>query len=80
MTLLQTRSLTSRASSRARCLSKKDMGIGLSRENFSHRLQALPTSLAQLPKTEKLDLGWNKLTRLTAWIEHLEQRGCTVLL
>ena len=35
-------------------------------------------SLGDLPKLEKLDVRWNRLAELPAWIAKLERQGCTV--
>jgi hypothetical protein len=40
----------------------------------------LPSTLAELPKLEKLDLRWNTLDAIPGWVEDLERRGCAVLL
>jgi Leucine-rich repeat (LRR) protein len=45
----------------------------------ANRLREVPGSLANLTSLEKLDLRWNKLTRVPTWIEYLERRGCAVL-
>jgi hypothetical protein len=42
-------------------------------------LAALPSSLAELPLLEKLDLRWNPLGSLPDWIGRLRERGCVVL-
>ena len=53
-----------------------------------NQLTSLPESLGNLlhleelhidANLEKLDLRWNKLSALPAWLQQLEQRGCTVL-
>jgi len=38
----------------------------------------LPVSLGGLTNLEKLDLRWNKLDSIPAWIAQLEKQGCTV--
>ena len=41
-------------------------------------LTSVPQALADLPKLEKLDLGWISNLQLPVWINDLEARGCAV--
>jgi hypothetical protein len=36
--------------------------------------------MEQLPRLEKLDLRWTKLSTLPPWVGALRERGCRVLL
>jgi hypothetical protein len=38
----------------------------------------LPTSIAELPRLEKLDLRWVPTLDFPAWLANLEARGCVV--
>jgi hypothetical protein len=42
-------------------------------------LTSLPQALADLPKLQKLDLGWITTLRFPAWIDDLEARGCACI-
>ena len=44
----------------------------------ANSLTILPASLGALPRLEKLDLRWNRIRPLPAWLERLEARGCSV--
>jgi Leucine-rich repeat (LRR) protein len=46
----------------------------------ANRLVALPANIGDLPKLKKLDLRWNKLSSLPAWLRRLEERGCSIYL
>jgi Leucine-rich repeat (LRR) protein len=46
----------------------------------ANRLSALPESLAELHRLEKLDLRWNQFQTVPFWIDTLKDRGCIVYL
>jgi hypothetical protein len=41
-------------------------------------LTELPSTIATLPRLEKLDLRWVTTLELPVWIADLEARGCSV--
>jgi Leucine-rich repeat (LRR) protein len=46
----------------------------------ANQLTSLPAGIGTLPKLEKLDLRWNKLSSMPGWLRELERGGCLVYL